>query len=61
MPTRPTAEQVAGWLSDPRRALVHYLRALATASDRPLVLLFDEADVLEGDAMVSFLTQLREV
>ncbi|WP_437292013.1 ATP-binding protein [Sorangium sp. So ce406] len=39
---------------------MRYLRDLAARSDRPLVLLFDEADGLVGAAMVSFLTQLRQ-
>ena len=33
--------------------------ALCEAAGQPVVLLFDEADVLAGAAMVSFLTQLR--
>jgi hypothetical protein len=40
--------------------LVRYLRDLAARSDKPLVVLFDEADGLVGTAMVSFLTQLRQ-
>ncbi|WP_438030821.1 AAA family ATPase [Sorangium sp. So ce233] len=40
--------------------VVRYLRDLAARSDRPLVLLFDEADGLVGVAMVSLLTQLRQ-
>lgn len=40
--------------------LLRYLRDLAARSDKPLVILFDEADGLVGKAMVSFLTQLRQ-
>jgi type II secretory pathway predicted ATPase ExeA len=40
--------------------VLRYLRDLAARSARPLVLLFDEADGLVGEAMVSFLTQLRQ-
>ena len=49
----------AEWLTVPERCLQGYLSALSAASDRPLVLLFDEADVLVGPAMLSLLTQLR--
>jgi hypothetical protein len=46
---------------DPASTFVlRYLRDLAARSDRPLVVLFDEADGLVGTAMVSFLTQLRQ-
>ena len=44
----------------PSTFLIRYLRDLAARSDRPLVILFDEADGLVGAAMVSFLTQLRQ-
>jgi hypothetical protein len=40
--------------------ILRYLRDLSARSPRPLVVLFDEADGLAGDAMVSFLTQLRQ-
>ena len=40
--------------------LLRYLRDLAARSARPLVVLFDEADGLVGESMVSFLTQLRQ-
>lgn len=40
--------------------VLRYLRDLAARSDRPLVVLFDEADGLLGPAMISFLTQLRQ-
>ena len=57
---RPETE-VSRLLTVPEEALVGYLGGLCAASPRPLVLLFDEADVLAGPAMVSFLTQLRAV
>jgi hypothetical protein len=44
----------------PSTFVVRYLRDLAARSPRPLVLLFDESDGLVGEAMVSFLTQLRQ-
>ncbi len=50
---------VARWLETPDTALFHYVRGLCAASDRPVVLLLDEADVLVGAAVVSLLTQLR--
>ena len=56
---RPSAEEMALMLEVPSGALVAYLRAICGASDRPVVLLFDEADVLVGPAMISFLAQLR--
>jgi type II secretory pathway predicted ATPase ExeA len=56
---RPSREAIARWLATPEESLLNYLSALCGASDRPMVLLFDEADVLVGAAMVSFLTQLR--
>ena len=40
--------------------VLRYLRDLAARSARPLVVLVDEADGLVGEAMVSFLTQLRQ-
>ncbi len=55
----PTADEVEGWLVAPTSALLEYLGAVCAVSDRPLVLLFDEADVLMGPTTVSFLTQLR--
>jgi hypothetical protein len=55
----PDAGPVAAWLATPATALEHYLGAVCAASERPIVLLFDEADVIVGAAMVSFLTQLR--
>ena len=55
----PPDDAVERWLLSPASALMEYLRAVCAASDRPLVLLLDEADVLRGAAMVSFLAQLR--
>ncbi len=55
----PSGDTVERWLQSPASTLVEYLSALCAASDRPLVLLLDEADVLKGAVMVSFLTQLR--
>jgi hypothetical protein len=46
-------------LDVPATAVLHYLADLAARSPRPLVVLFDEADCLVGESMVSFLTQLR--
>jgi hypothetical protein len=57
--TRPASDEVKALLEVPERALHGYLKIVAARSDRPLVLLFDEADGLVGPAMVSFLTQLR--
>jgi type II secretory pathway predicted ATPase ExeA len=44
---------------NPRTAVIEALTALSARSDRPFVLFLDEADGLVGEAMVSFLTQLR--
>ena len=41
-------------------ALKDYLCRLAEASDRPLVVLFDESDCLEDGTLISFLRQLRD-
>jgi len=46
-------------LATPKRALLSYLARLAEHAPHPLVLLLDEADGLVGEAMVSFLSQLR--
>lgn len=46
-------------LADPGTAVLRYLQAVSAQAPRPLVLLLDEADGLTGEAMVSFLTQLR--
>jgi len=55
----PAPRTVAGWLESPTSALLEFLRAVAAKSRKPLVLMFDEADALVGEAMVSFLSQLR--
>jgi hypothetical protein len=56
---RPDAPEIEAALRNPAKALLDYLRRLSALDERPLVLLFDEADGLVGPAMVSFLTQLR--
>jgi len=55
--TRPSIEEL---LRVPKSAVERYLGFLAAQGDRPWVILFDEADGLVGEAMVSFLTQLRD-
>ncbi len=50
----------ASLLEDPETAVLRYLRDLAARTPRPLVVLFDEADCLVGQTVVSFLTQLRQ-
>jgi hypothetical protein len=57
---RPDADERAAMLATPRRALLTYLTRLAEHTPHPLVLLLDEVDGLVGEAMVSFLTQLRQ-
>jgi hypothetical protein len=57
---RPDADARAAMLATPRRALLSYLIRLAEHTPHPLVLLLDEVDGLVGEAMVSFLTQLRQ-
>ncbi|MCS6898237.1 MAG: endonuclease NucS [Polyangiaceae bacterium] len=57
----PDEAQQQAWLRDPASAIADYLRWLAQQSTKPLVLFLDEADGLVGCAMVSFLTQLREL
>ncbi|MCX4246121.1 ATP-binding protein [Paraliomyxa miuraensis] len=57
--SRPQPGEIAAMLATPDRALLAYLKRLARLSPLPLVLLFDEADGLVGESMVSFLTQLR--
>ncbi len=47
-------------LSDPSTLILRYLSGLAEHAPKPLVVFFDEADCLVGDAMVSFLTQVRD-
>jgi hypothetical protein len=56
---RPDAKEIEAALGNPATALLEYLRRLSRLDGRPLVLLLDEADGLVGQAMVSFLTQLR--
>ena len=46
--------------SHPQTMVLRYLSRLAALDPRPLVVLFDEADGLVGEAMVAFLTQLRQ-
>lgn len=57
---RPTAAEIEQLLCDPSSAILNYLLRIADADPRPLVLLIDETDGLVGEAMVSFLTQLRQ-
>jgi hypothetical protein len=57
--SRPTSAEIDAMLARPTGALLAYLTKLAAADPLPLVLLLDEADGLVGEAMVSFLTQLR--
>jgi hypothetical protein len=57
---RPTATELQVMLDNPTSALLVYLSRLAELAKRPLVMLIDEADGLVGEAMVSFLTQLRQ-
>jgi type II secretory pathway predicted ATPase ExeA len=47
-------------LADPATAILRYLIAVSAVAPRPLVVFFDEVDGLTGQAMVSFLTQLRD-
>ncbi len=56
---RPDPAERDAMLATPQSALLAYLTRLAGLDPRPLVLLCDEADGLVGEAMVSFLTQLR--
>jgi hypothetical protein len=56
---RPSPDERKALREIPERAVLGYLSMLAARSDRPLVVLFDEADGLMGPAMVSFLAQLR--
>jgi len=55
LPAGPARE-----LEPARSCIRRYLEDLAARAPRPLVVLFDEVDGLVGDAMVSFLTQLRQ-
>jgi hypothetical protein len=50
----------AAMLESPRAAVLAYLRDISARCPLPLVVFFDEADGLVGEAMVSFLTQLRQ-
>lgn len=56
---RPDEAEIEAMLRTPETALLDYLARLSALDERPLVMLFDEADGLVGPAMVSFLTQLR--
>jgi len=56
---RPEPAERDVMLATPRTALLDYLKRLAGLAPLPLVLLLDEADGLVGEAVVSFLTQLR--
>ncbi len=58
--SRPEQAEIDAMLGVPDSALLAYITRLASLDPRPLVLLFDEADGLVGEAMVSFLTQLRQ-
>lgn len=55
-----TCPDIDDLLRDPKSAVGRYLSFLAGQGDRPWVILFDEADCLVGEPMVSFLTQLRD-
>jgi hypothetical protein len=57
---RPAEAEIDAMLRRPDGALLTYLTQLAALDPRPLVLLLDEVDGLVGEAMVSFLTQLRQ-
>jgi len=59
-PALDGSAEAARTSSRPQTMVLRYLSRLAGLDPRPLVLLFDEADGLVGDAMVSFLTQLRQ-
>jgi hypothetical protein len=56
---RPDASERDAMLATPESALLAYLTRLAELAPLPLVVLLDEVDGLVGEAMVSFLTQLR--
>jgi hypothetical protein len=58
--TRPDRARIDELLADPTTAIERCLSDLAAQVDQPWLLLFDEADGLVGEAMVSFLTQLRD-
>lgn len=54
------AAELEELLRDPLLAIKRALTRLAEKAVRPVALLFDEADSLMGEAMVSFLTQIRQ-
>jgi len=58
--SRPEQAEIDATLRVPDAALLAYITQLASLDSRPLLLLFDETDGLVGEAMVSFLTQLRQ-
>ncbi|MCX7049600.1 MAG: ATP-binding protein [Candidatus Sumerlaeota bacterium] len=47
-------------LSDPENVLKRELKDVCERLDRPLVIMFDEADCLSGPLLISFLRQLRD-
>ncbi len=57
---RCDSKAIAEFLQTPETAIFRYLSELASTDPLPWVVLFDEADGLVGEAMVSFLTQLRQ-
>jgi type II secretory pathway predicted ATPase ExeA len=57
---RPDAAVIDELLRDPSSAVLEYLTRLEELESRPIIVLIDEADGLIGQAMVSFLTQLRD-
>jgi hypothetical protein len=60
LPGLPPPSGSARALEPARSCIRRYLEDLAARAPRPLVVMFDEADGLVGEAMVSFLTQLRQ-
>ena len=55
----PVVESSTGILV-PAFSVKDFLSSLAVASDRPLVVLFDEVDCLSDDTLITFLRQLRD-
>ena len=55
----PVAEIAPGVLA-PTSGIKIFLSNLAIASDRPLVVLFDEVDCLSDDTLITFLRELRD-
>ena len=55
----PVVESSTGNLV-PALSVKDFLSSLAVASDRPLVVLFDEVDCLSDDTLITFLRQLRD-